>query len=400
MRWRQQPPVLSRVSARGLLSGIGAHAGFEREASPRAESILRARYGARDVLLTDSGKSALRFALTHLLPASGTVAYPGYGCADLTTAAVGAGARVRLYDLDPKTLSPDLDSVRAVIRRGVEAIVVTHLYGYPADVAAVKEIAATAGIPVIEDAAQGAGGKLYGKLLGSFGDITVLSFARGKGTTCGNGGALLAISANAESCVKAARSKIGEPSRDGLTVLSLLAQRVASHPLLYRIPASIPALRLGEMIYHHPHSPRALSAVCAAILRHALEHEQSDVSDRQRRARRLLQTVGRVPGAVPVRAIASGESGYLRLALLDLSGTIGPHRELGIIRGYPMTLDQHAELRECLHAGERAGVGSRCLRDNLLTIPTHSHFSPRDLGDFADSLTGGLPENAQLAVTS
>jgi dTDP-4-amino-4,6-dideoxygalactose transaminase len=155
---------------------------------------LRERFGARDVILTDSGTSALILALRSLLPQGATIAYPAYACVDLTAVALRARMRVRLYDLDPATLSPDLDSVRAAIGRGVDAIVVAHLYGYPADVAGVEELAALHGIPVIEDAAQGAGGTVRGMRLGSLGDVSILSFGRGKGTTCGSGGALLSRS--------------------------------------------------------------------------------------------------------------------------------------------------------------------------------------------------------------
>ena len=61
-------------------------------------------------------------ALRALVPAGGTIAYPSYACIDLTTAALGANVRVRLYDIDPVTLSPDLDSLRAAVARGVDAI--------------------------------------------------------------------------------------------------------------------------------------------------------------------------------------------------------------------------------------------------------------------------------------
>jgi dTDP-4-amino-4,6-dideoxygalactose transaminase len=188
--WRRQPPVLSPVSSRALVDGVAAAIGLDSNAHEGVSEDLRKRYRCHDALLTDSGTSALILALRRIAP-QGIVALPAYGCIDLTTAALGAGVRVRLYDIDPVTLSPDLDSVRAALRRGVDAIVVTHLYGYPADMFGVASLAAEAGVPVIEDAAQGAGGTLRGSLLGSIGDVSVLSFGRGKGMTGGSGGALL-----------------------------------------------------------------------------------------------------------------------------------------------------------------------------------------------------------------
>ena len=67
----------------------------------------------------------------------------------------------------PNTLSADLDSVARVLDAGVDTIVVSHLYGYPADVPGVSRLAAAHGARVIEDAAQGAWGSLLGRRLGA-----------------------------------------------------------------------------------------------------------------------------------------------------------------------------------------------------------------------------------------
>ena len=115
--WRRYPPVLSPVSTRALVDGMGAAIGLRRGSHAAVTAILRHRYGATDALLTDSGTSALILALRKMLPRGGTVAYPAYACIDLTAAAVATGVRVRLYDLDPTTMSPDLDSVRATVIR-------------------------------------------------------------------------------------------------------------------------------------------------------------------------------------------------------------------------------------------------------------------------------------------
>ena len=90
MTWSWQPPAYSPVSTHALLDGSAAAVGLGPDRSNAVAEILRARYQAHDALLTDSGTSALILALTGLLPRGGTVAYPSYGCIDLTTAAIGA----------------------------------------------------------------------------------------------------------------------------------------------------------------------------------------------------------------------------------------------------------------------------------------------------------------------
>ena len=386
--WRRQPPVFPSVPAGALVDGMGAAIGLRSSSYERVAETLRRRYGAVDALLTDSGTSALILALRKTIRPGGIVAYPGYACIDLTTAALGADVRVRLYDIDPATLSPDLESVRAAIRRGVDAIVVAHLYGYPADVIGVRNLAAEHGIPVIEDAAQGAGGALCGALLGSMGDIAILSFARGKGTTGGSGGAVLVRTPALAEWTRSERSGLKRGSRGGADVLGLAAQRLLGHPVLYRLPASIPAFKLGEMVYHPPRPPREMAAASATVLRWTLGLEEREVSHRRVRANALLSRMRDESSVVPARAIAGGESGFLRLALLDADGSRTPNPDIGALRGYPMTLEQHTQLTPLLLSGEQAGVGSQFLRDRLFTVPTHSRISHTDLVRLSEWLDG------------
>ena len=379
MTWRWQPPVLSPVSSRALVDGIGAAMGFGSSQHQTVAAALCDRYSAADALLTDTGTSALILALRKILPPGGTVAYPGYGCIDLTTAALGAGVRVRLYDIDPSTLSPDLDSVRSCFVRGVDAIVVSHLYGYPADILAVQEIAAEYGIAVIEDAAQGAGGTLRGSQLGTFGDVSILSFGRGKGMTSGSGGALLARSSELSGWTMKMRAELGAASGGGLEVVTLAAQALLAHPSMYRLPASIPALKLGEMVYRPPRQARPMAAAAAAVLRSALEMNDAVVQNRRARAEDLHSRITDSHAVVPVQPVAGGESGFLRFALLDSRGHRLPRATIGALRGYPMTLEQHSQMQPIIERGERAGKGSEILRDRLFTLPTHSRVNRADV---------------------
>ena len=388
MSWRQQPPVLSPVSPRSLVGGMGAALGLSAPSRDHLAEMLRSRYDARDALLTDSGTSALVLALRALIPAGGTVAFPGYACIDLTAAAVRGGCHVRLYDLDPATMSPDLDSLSRAIDRGVDAVVVVHLYGYAADVPGVKRLTQQRHVPLIEDAAQAAGGTLDGVRLGAFGDLTVLSFGRGKGTTSGSGGALLVRNESLLDRMGEMRAALGAMPRGGSEVVALAAQWVLARPFLYRLPASMPALRLGEMVYHAAGEPRAMPAAAAAILPTALALEERELRRRRANAKDLLALMSETPRLRPIRPISRANPGYLRLAFVDTKGDVAPFTALGAVRGYPLTLDQHSQLLPLLHIGERAGTGSITLRDRLFTVPTHSRVGERDTAMIANWLTG------------
>lgn len=386
MSWRWVPPVYSPVAPRSLIGGIAAACTSNRAPGEGVIEALRARYGACDALLTDSGTSALILALRAIVSPGGTIAYPGYSCIDLTAAAVGAGMRVRLYDLDPSTLSPDLESVKKAIDRGVNAIVVAHLYGYPADVGAVQELARQHGIPVIEDSAQGAGGTLRGVRLGGIGDISILSFGRGKGATTGSGGALLVRTPTLGAWVRQVRNQLGNGRRGAHEIGALAAQWLLSHPLLYRLPASVPALKLGEMVYHPPKQPRAMPAAAAAMLGSVLRVDDREIEVRRARANNLLSQINGSGRVVPIRPVAGGGSGFLRLAVTDTIGDLAASTPLGVLRGYPLTLDQHEQLQPMLATGEKAGKGSVLLRDRLFTLPTHSRVGHRDQARLQDWL--------------
>lgn len=372
---RRQPPVHSPIRPLALVRAVGTAVVAGDRARTEVTTTLTGRFGAAAVALTDSGTSALVLAMRLTAGLGGTVALPAYGCIDLTAAAVFAGVRVRLYDVDPATLSPDLESVARAVSRGVDAIVVVHFYGYPADVPGVTRIAAEAGVSVIEDAAQGAGGKLNGTRLGALAPLSILSFGRGKGITGGRGGAL--ILRDPELAERAATLRLGDPPRGWSDAAVATAQWLLGRPSLYSLPASLPMLRLGEMVYHPAHEPASLSHAAAVLVRDALAHDDAEASLRRRNAGAMMAGVEGRRGIEPVRMIAGGQSGFLRAAVRN------PHdrpieQRLGMAPGYPRTLMEQVELRPQLCSGEREHPGAHELRRTLVTLPTHRLLSVRE----------------------
>jgi perosamine synthetase len=209
--------------------------------------------------------------------------------------------------------------------------------------------------------------------------VAILSFGRGKGMTSGSGGALLVRSLELAGWTKRMHAELGAASGGGLHVMSLAAQSLLAHPSMYRLPASIPALKLGTMVYHPPTEPRPMATAAAAILQSALGMDEREVQYRRARAKDLLSRITESHAVVPVHPIVRGESGFLRLALLDTDGRRLPRATIGALRGYPMTLEEHPQLQPMLVSGERAGKGSETLRDRLFTLPTHSRVNRSDL---------------------
>src|SRR5690606_9592300 len=90
------------------------------------------------------------------------------------------------------SLTPDGPSLRAALARRPAAVVAGSLYGFPLDWDGLRDACDDADALLIEDSAQGLGSGWKGRPGGSLGDLTVLSFGRGKGWSAGGGGALLA----------------------------------------------------------------------------------------------------------------------------------------------------------------------------------------------------------------
>ncbi len=356
---------------------------------------LRQRFGAESALLTDSGTSALSLAL-GVSAAGGPVALPAYACYDLATAADGARVGVLLYDVDPATLQPDWDSVQAAFAQGARALVVVHLYGIPVDLDHAARLTADAGGWLIEDAAQGAGGDWQGRPLGSFGDLSILSFGRGKGVTGGGGGALLAHSPRAIEELRALPN-LPDGGR-GLGALARAAvQWLLGRPSLYGIPSALPFLRLGETIYHPAHTATAMPRGAIGLLADALELTAGEEVTRRGNAERLSAALSAHPRLGVVRAVEGATPGYLRFPLvpeLDLRDRLGEGRfgDLGVAPGYPRSLADLAGFEERVGNGAAPFPGARTLAARLVTCASHGMQRPMELDRCVARLTAAGAE--------
>lgn len=368
MSWRRIPPVIATSTAAELVRGAF------RDVTPDFRAHVAGQVthhcDGRVSALTDGATSALAYAMQLVAGENGTVALPGFGCVDLLAAALFARVTVVTYDIDPATLTPDLDAVRRVVGEGIDALVIAPLYGFPIDVDAVRRITAMAGVPVIEDAAQGAGGACRGRRIGTSGDLVVLSFGRGKGLSTGRGGALVSRHADFDGRVRdlAATLSAGDAGWRDWTVSA--AVWALARPTLFAIPSAVPSLRLGEMVYHEAHAPRAMGDRAVALLPDALRDGVRDAAQRGVIAQRLRSAIEPTCGSHLPAPLPDGSGGWLRLPLLDETGR-GASPPLGIVRSYPLPIRAMPEGRAILRDRHAPEPGADQLARRLLTLPTH-----------------------------
>jgi dTDP-4-amino-4,6-dideoxygalactose transaminase len=386
--WRHQLPVYSPLSLRALLDGLRATA--RRALAPSAAepviTLLRQRYAPRAVLLTESGTAALTAALVGVLQdrPGAAAALPAFCCYDVATAALGADVPALLYDTDPHSLTPDLDSLRATLRQGVGAIVVAHLFGYPVDLGEVNRLAADAGAVVIEDAAQAAGATLEGRVAGAQSSLAVLSFGRGKGLTGGGGGALLAYDAAGERVIARVGELLRAARRGWPELAALTGQWLLVHWNLYGVAAALPWLRLGETIYREPRPLRVATPVSRAVVAATWRLADQEVPARRGHAEQLLRALQRQPGFETIGTPRHARPGYLRLPVLAAptarrAVASAAARRLGVMPSYPQPLCDLGPLAPRCANRAAAFPGGRLLAARLCTLPTHSRLDARDL---------------------
>jgi dTDP-4-amino-4,6-dideoxygalactose transaminase len=115
---------------------------------------------------------------------------PVFTCTATNIPLLYLGATPVFADIEPATLNVDARHVRSLVSERTKAIVCVDYGGLPCDLAALREIADEAGVPLIEDAAQALGATFAGQPVGSIADFTAFSFQAIKHITTGDGGLL------------------------------------------------------------------------------------------------------------------------------------------------------------------------------------------------------------------
>jgi len=172
---------------------------FERE--------FASHCGAQWCVGVNSGTDALRFAFIALgLKPGDEVITTAHTFIATTEAITQAGGVVRFVDIDYETMTVSPKAVGAAVGPRTVGIVPVHLYGQPADLDPLLDLARKHHLWVVEDAAQAHGARYKGRRVGAIGDVGCFSFYPGKNLgSLGEGGALTTLNPTLRDTVRMQR---------------------------------------------------------------------------------------------------------------------------------------------------------------------------------------------------
>ena len=321
-------------------------------------------HGVDHAVAVNNGTTALVAAMQALQiqPGDEVITTPFSFIATLN-AILEAGGRARFADIGPD-YNIDPAAIEALVTDRTRVVMPVHLYGLPADMDPIVDVAARRGLSIVEDAAQAVGATLGGRPVGSFG-VGSFSLYGTKNITCGEGGMLTTNDATVADRLRLLRNQ-GMRAR--------YQYEIAGHN--YR-----------------------LTDIQAAIVLPQLRRLKAIVEARQANARALSDGLAGIPGlALP--AIPAGREHVwhqytVRVtpdAALDRDGLSARLTEAGIGNGffYPRLMHDYDCYRDHPLVSPDETPFARQVASEVISLPVHPGLSPGDVDRIVDAVRTAL----------
>lgn len=349
-----------------------------------------------------SGTAALYVALASLKRHSDKkeVIIPAYSCPSLVAATVRAGLVPVLCDLEERWFRMALTEAASLMGDDTLAIIAVHLFGLPERLDALQALARERNVFLIEDAAQAFGNHFHGgdnpscngmKPLGTWGDLAVLSFGRGKPLSLLSGGSVVVSNPTVEPWIQEEHSRL--PSGDALKdsssyLLGLVLYSLFFRPWLYWIPESMPWLKLGQTIFNPDFKVRKNNRF-AFRLRNTFCTSFDDLREHRmaltRRYRELLAPLS--PHIAYPGEEVTGENALLRFPVV-LKEKEMRDRVLSMLKGagsgaaesYPVPLNELPGARDHIANRHSHFPHAKKISERMITLPLHEYVTDGHAG--------------------
>jgi len=250
---KEEIDAVVKVLKSGILTqGVGAGpmvTAFENAFSKYAK--------AKHAVAVSTGTGALHCALTAVGVKQGDeVILPSFTFVATAEVVVFNRAKPVFVDIDPETYTIVPDRVEKAITKKTKAIMPVDLYGMPADMKPIREIAEKHGLKIVEDAAQAHGATYLGKPPGAFADAACWSFYGSKNMTTGEGGMLTTNGGEIEEITRVIRSH-GEKEK----YMSLMLGHNYHMPEIEAAIGSVQLKKLPKFVAKRRANAKRLSAI-------------------------------------------------------------------------------------------------------------------------------------------
>ncbi|MBC7984421.1 MAG: DegT/DnrJ/EryC1/StrS family aminotransferase [Candidatus Obscuribacterales bacterium] len=382
-------PAGTPLSLVDLVSGLGA--GLLREGTEHELCDWLAKHsGQPRSWLMSSGRASMSLvfeAMKRAIPDAKRreIIIPGYTCYSVPAAAERAGLTVRLCDIDPNTLSMNLEQLREFDFSSVLGIVTANLFGIPNALTEIEALARQHGVFLLDDAAQSLGAQYEGRAVGGFGDVGLYSFDKGKNITTIQGGAIVARNGVLAQAIHAEYDALPPAAFTETAgyMIKLGIYGLLLRPALYGVTQRLPFLGLGRTPYETECPVNRYSHVLAGLALRLAKRLDDINATRIQNARRLESALIDIPGiklpiypphasAVFARFPMFVSNAEKRQTLLDRLTAAG----IGATRSYPCALIDVPELAPKISPADHNQFGARWVANAIVTLPTHGYCPP------------------------
>ena len=338
-------------------------------ANPAFQTELQNYLGVKRCVLGDHARGLLFTLLYHLgrrgKEGRDEVLIPGYTCYSVAAAVAKAGFKISLYDIDPKTLQPDINSVKKNLRKNTLAVIAQQLFGIISSLDEIRTLTDEHDIYLILDSAQALGRDQNGSVPEMNSDFGLYSFGRGKPLPVGSGGALVAN----KNMHILDEIQFYSHKKGCLQILQAATMQFISKPVFYKIFEMLP-LGLGKTVFDMSFYSGGIPSFVSKLLSGALPYLDKLNEHRRRIASKYEEYI---PVSPLTHANATSIIRYP--AIIDERFRIDTYKKHGIRRMYPMALLKENTIRPFIVNHQVDTPGSEEISKKLITLPTHRSIS-------------------------